>query len=62
MSLHAGMAIVKTLSSLGSFVGPYVVGWSADNLNSYTPALLLLSAALAIAAAQHLILPEPGGG
>lgn len=59
-SMLAGMAMLKTVASLGSFVGPSVIGWAADHLHSYTPALLLLAVSLTVASVLHLTLPEPG--
>ena len=51
---------MKMMGSVGSFVGPYLIGLTADASGTFTPAMLLLAVCLLCASIMHLLFREPG--
>lgn len=46
-----GFALVKTCGSVGSFLGPLLIGWLADLMHGYSGAVVMLAGVSAAAAA-----------
>lgn len=47
----AAVALITSVSNLGGFAGPYLVGWVRETTGSFTPALLTLAAIALVGAA-----------
>ena len=51
---------MKMMGSVGSFVGPYLIGLTSDASGTFTPAMLLLAVCLLSASIMQLLFREPG--
>ena len=51
---------MKMMGSVGSFVGPYLIGLTSDASGTFTPAMLLLAVCLLGASIMQLLFREPG--
>lgn len=51
-----GIALINSISNLGGFVGPYLMGWLLVETHSYAAGMAVLSASLVIAAIVVLML------
>ena len=57
---RTGFALMKMMGSVGSFVGPYLIGLTSDASGTFTPAMLLLAVCLLSASVMQLLFREPG--
>ena len=51
---------MKMTGSVGSFVGPYLIGLTSDASGTFTPAMLMLAVCLLCASVMQLLFREPG--
>ena len=60
MRRRAGFAVIKTVGSLGSFLGPALIGALADATDGFAAPCLLLAACVLAAAGLLLGFRAPG--
>jgi MFS transporter, ACS family, tartrate transporter len=61
MAAAAGIAVVNCCGAMGSFAGPYLVGWIRGATGSFTLALLALASCALLAALLALLIPAELG-
>ncbi len=57
LAAAAGIAVVNCCGAIGSFTGPYLVGWIRGTTGSFTLALLALATCALVAALLALLIP-----
>lgn len=58
----AAFAFINSISQIGGYVGPFVVGWIKDGTGSFEPALYFLAACSLLSAIIAVLAPRAAGG
>jgi ACS family tartrate transporter-like MFS transporter len=58
-SAAIGIAIINVTGNLGTFIGPYALGWLSDHTESYAAGLVSLAGLAALTAAATVTLGKP---